>query len=271
MLLVKQDRIRDRAEIQRLRAQIESAEVSVTLAAMNRDRIERELYWIRGWLSRLQLEITKRDAIEVRATESIDVLAVYGDSQPSGSKGPLDAAAITEYELNRANAGGNAGGNAEGNAGGNARGNTRGNVGGNVAPKVCGCTYKTFLGCNPLTFSGTEGAIGLSRWIKKIESIFQISKCANEDKVKYGACTLQGRALTWWNGDDIDGYTNRFHELAALCPSMVTPEYKKIESLMDYTVRFKGARSGEANKRKWEDHHSGGNNNSNNHNNTHHH
>ncbi|GKD49177.1 hypothetical protein Tco_1278153 [Tanacetum coccineum] len=113
------------------------------------------------------------------------------------------AAAIAKYELKRANARGNAGGNvignARGNVGGNAGGNVGGNTGGNVAPEVRGCMYKTFLGCNPLTFNGTEGAIGLSRWIEKLESVFQISKCANKDKVKYGAYTLQGRALTWWN------------------------------------------------------------------------
>ncbi|GKF44785.1 putative reverse transcriptase domain-containing protein [Tanacetum coccineum] len=30
-------------------------------------------------------------------------------------------------------------------------------------------------------------------------------------------------------GTDIDGYTNRFHELALLCPRMVEPEHVKVE------------------------------------------
>ncbi|GKF41902.1 hypothetical protein Tco_0125244 [Tanacetum coccineum] len=30
-------------------------------------------------------------------------------------------------------------------------------------------------------------------------------------------------------GTDIDGYTNRFHELALLCPRMVEPEQVKVE------------------------------------------
>nr|GFC92483.1 hypothetical protein [Tanacetum cinerariifolium] len=85
---------------------------------------------------------------------------------------------------------------------------------------------------------------------------------------------LQRMEQKFWNltvkGDDIKGYTNRFHELAALYPSMVTLKYKKIESLMDQALRFKATRSGEANKRKWEDYQSGRNNNNNNHNNTHH-
>ncbi|GJW00020.1 hypothetical protein Tco_1555271 [Tanacetum coccineum] len=31
--------------------------------------------------------------------------------------------------------------------------------------------------------------------------------------------------------DDIEGYNNRFHELALMCPDLVTPERKKIERL----------------------------------------
>ncbi|GJR81946.1 putative reverse transcriptase domain-containing protein [Tanacetum coccineum] len=101
------------------------------------------------------------------------------------------------------------------------------------------------------------------------------SDCKERDKVKFATATLQGHALTWWNGriasmgidtangtpwtevrkwmteefcprsmlqmleqelynlklkgTDIDGYTNRFHELALLCPRMVEPEQVKVE------------------------------------------
>nr|GEV03214.1 hypothetical protein [Tanacetum cinerariifolium] len=73
--------------------------------------------------------------------------------------------------------------------------------------------------------------------------------CKERDKVKFATATLQGRTLTWWNGriafmgidaangtlwtelkgTDIDGYTNRFHELALLCPRMIEPEQVKVE------------------------------------------
>nr|GEW57226.1 hypothetical protein [Tanacetum cinerariifolium] len=99
--------------------------------------------------------------------------------------------------------------------------------------------------------------------------------CKEKDKVKFATATLQGRALTWWNGriasmgidaangtlwtkvrqwmteefcprsmlqrleqefynlklkgTDIDGYTNRFHELALLCPRIMKPEQVKVE------------------------------------------
>nr|GEW19637.1 reverse transcriptase domain-containing protein [Tanacetum cinerariifolium] len=46
---------------------------------------------------------------------------------------------------------------------------------------------------------GTEGAVGLVRWFKKMENTFKISECAEGKKVKFAIATLHGRALTWWN------------------------------------------------------------------------
>ncbi|GJW75199.1 hypothetical protein Tco_0134569 [Tanacetum coccineum] len=34
--------------------------------------------------------------------------------------------------------------------------------------------------CQPLNFKGTEGVVGLTRWIEKMESVFNISGCAIE-------------------------------------------------------------------------------------------
>nr|GEY22704.1 hypothetical protein [Tanacetum cinerariifolium] len=144
-----------------------------------------------------------------------------------------------------------------------------------AAPEITGCTYITFMKCEPRPFKGTEGAVGLRQWFEKLESMFRISDCKERDNVKFITSTLKGRGLTWWNGriasmciddangtswtevrkwmteefyprsvlqrleqelynlklkwTDIDGYTNRFHELALLCPSMVEPEQVKVE------------------------------------------
>ena len=108
-----------------------------------------------------------------------------------------------------------------------------------------------------------------------MEQVQRISNCAEEDKTTYATCTLEGRALTWWNaqaqiigvddayrlswaelkkrmneeycprnelqkldaefwnhkmiGSDIASYNDRFHDLANLCPHMVTPDYKRID------------------------------------------
>ncbi|GJU54194.1 putative reverse transcriptase domain-containing protein [Tanacetum coccineum] len=56
------------------------------------------------------------------------------------------------------------------------------------------------LQCQPLNFKGTEGVVGLTRWIEKMESVFNISGCAIENQVKFTTCTLLGAALSWWNG-----------------------------------------------------------------------
>ncbi|GKB14371.1 putative reverse transcriptase domain-containing protein [Tanacetum coccineum] len=61
-------------------------------------------------------------------------------------------------------------------------------------------SYPDFMKCKPLNFKGTKGVVGLSHWLKKMESVFHISGCAVENQVKFASCTLLGVALTWWNG-----------------------------------------------------------------------
>ncbi|GJZ65408.1 putative reverse transcriptase domain-containing protein [Tanacetum coccineum] len=47
---------------------------------------------------------------------------------------------------------------------------------------------------------GLKAWSSLTRWIEKMESVFNISGCAIENQVKFATCTLLGVALTWWNG-----------------------------------------------------------------------
>nr|GEY76091.1 putative reverse transcriptase domain-containing protein [Tanacetum cinerariifolium] len=61
------------------------------------------------------------------------------------------------------------------------------------------CSYSKFVKCKPLDFKGTEGVIELTRWFKKMESVFSISNCAASNQVKFTTCTPQDDALTWWN------------------------------------------------------------------------
>ncbi|GKE70310.1 hypothetical protein Tco_1528382, partial [Tanacetum coccineum] len=83
-----------------------------------------------------------------------------------------------------------------------------------------------------------------------------MSGCSIDQKVKYTASLLVGKALTWWNSQirtlsrEVDvsmswndfqfmmivefcpghaAYTDRFHELARLVPHLVTPKSRKIE------------------------------------------
>ncbi|GJV30856.1 putative reverse transcriptase domain-containing protein [Tanacetum coccineum] len=64
----------------------------------------------------------------------------------------------------------------------------------------------------------TEGVVGLTWWIKKMESVFNISGFAIENQVKFATCTLLGAALTWWNG-----------QIRTLGPEFVANETKKVD------------------------------------------
>ncbi|GJU51290.1 putative reverse transcriptase domain-containing protein [Tanacetum coccineum] len=46
------------------------------------------------------------------------------------------------------------------------------------------CFYADFMKCQPLNFKGTEGVVSLTRWIEKMESVFNISGCAIENQIR---------------------------------------------------------------------------------------
>nr|GEX20166.1 reverse transcriptase domain-containing protein [Tanacetum cinerariifolium] len=113
-----------------------------------------------------------------------------------------------------------------------------------------GCTYKEFLACNPKEYDGKGGAIVYTCWIKKMESVHDMSGCRDSPRVKYTTGSfVDFRTLTredfcpsnemqkleakLWNhamvGVGHAAYTDRFHELARLVPHLVTPEGKRIK------------------------------------------
>ncbi|GKA04121.1 hypothetical protein Tco_0676902 [Tanacetum coccineum] len=59
-----------------------------------------------------------------------------------------------------------------------------------------GCTYKEFLACNPKEYDGKGGAIMYTRWIEKMESVQDMSRCRDSHKVKYTDGSFVGKALT---------------------------------------------------------------------------
>ncbi|GJZ19941.1 hypothetical protein Tco_0556531 [Tanacetum coccineum] len=62
-----------------------------------------------------------------------------------------------------------------------------------------GCSYKEFLACNPKEYDGKGGDVVLTRWIKEMESVHDMSGCSIDQKVKYTTGSFKGTALTWWN------------------------------------------------------------------------
>ncbi|GJS84480.1 hypothetical protein Tco_0751021, partial [Tanacetum coccineum] len=106
-------------------------------------------------------------------------------------------------ELRNGNDNGNDNGNGNGNGnngGDNGDGNENHNVNGRGDRLVAReCTYQDFMKCQPISFKGTEGMVGLIRWSEKMETVFHISNCPKKYQVKYATCTFLDSALTWWN------------------------------------------------------------------------
>ncbi|GJS73893.1 putative reverse transcriptase domain-containing protein [Tanacetum coccineum] len=100
---------------------------------------------------------------------------------------------------------------------------------------------------------GTEGAVGLTHWFKKMESVFHISNYAVNDQVKYATSyempwktlmkmmtenyclrsEIKKLETELWNltvkGNNVESYTQRFQELVSFCSRMVLDESDKVE------------------------------------------
>ncbi|GKD08641.1 reverse transcriptase domain-containing protein [Tanacetum coccineum] len=100
-----------------------------------------------------------------------------------------------------------------------------------------GCSYKEFLACNPKEYDGKGGAVVLTRWIEKIESMQDMSGCSINQKVKYTAGSFVGKALTWWNSQirtlsrevvvNMSWENFKFMTIEEFCPSH---EMQKLET-----------------------------------------
>ncbi|GJV89764.1 putative reverse transcriptase domain-containing protein [Tanacetum coccineum] len=109
------------------------------------------------------------------------------------------------------------------------------------------CFYADFMKCQPLNFKGAEGVVGLTRWIEKMESVFNISGCAVENQVKFATCTLLGAALTWvksrtcgielWNSNvkgktDVPALQWNVSRVTLICTKFVANETEKVDKYL---------------------------------------
>ncbi|GJW79270.1 reverse transcriptase domain-containing protein [Tanacetum coccineum] len=206
LTLLEQDNVKNREEIQKLKNQVQSANIFATLAAMDRDRISRNLMIkiintkyreIRtptdlstrlGWrlLGVARSPPTSpypRSPVE-RETRTLQRAQKYPTAAPSTAINDMDVARLhtaraATAETTRAaiTVGGARGSNNTGPAAGargpNVVGPTVGAVAIDAVPEVRGCSYPEFMKCEPTKFK--------------------------DDKVKYATSTLLDEALSWWN------------------------------------------------------------------------
>ncbi|GJY60672.1 putative reverse transcriptase domain-containing protein [Tanacetum coccineum] len=96
-----------------------------------------------------------------------------------------------------------------------------------------GVSYKEFLACNPKEYDGKGGAVVLTRWIEKMESVHDMSGCSVNQKVKYTTgsfvdiCPSQRNAKSLnlimelrWSGLAMLRILMRFHELLGMVAAM---------------------------------------------------
>ncbi|GJW96727.1 hypothetical protein Tco_0178535 [Tanacetum coccineum] len=79
---------------------------------------------------------------------------------------------------------------------------------------------------NPENIGGSEPTNDGGFVAPDMEQVIEINKCAEEDKVKFVACTFEGRALTWWNGNVHTLGLNNANQIPwSNAKTMMTTEY----------------------------------------------
>ncbi|GJR55230.1 putative reverse transcriptase domain-containing protein [Tanacetum coccineum] len=107
------------------------------------------------------------------------------------------------------------------------------------------CFYVDFMKCQPLNFKGNEGVVGLTRWIKKMESVFNISGCAIENQFVANKTEKVNK--------DISGLLdNIYGNVKSARPKTLDETIKLTNDLMDQKLRTYAERQSE-NKRKVDD------------------
>nr|GEY86069.1 putative reverse transcriptase domain-containing protein [Tanacetum cinerariifolium] len=227
---------------------VESAVIALTERVAE---LERDNQRLRGTASVEKMPNTQsRASMTHEEVEELITRRVAKEMEAQEDAMNLEALNENEEEQEGENGGNENGGNernGNGDNGGNGNGGN-GNHGmnyGGFVPMARECTFQDFLKCKPHTFSGTEGVVGLTRWFKKMETVFNISNCPPKYRVKYATCTLQNSALTGWNshkrtiGVD-DTYAMKWAGLMKMMIEVYCPrnEVQKIEAeLWNLTVK----------------------------------
>nr|GEX03867.1 putative reverse transcriptase domain-containing protein [Tanacetum cinerariifolium] len=114
------------------------------------------------------------------------------------------------------------------------------------------CSYTNFLKCQPMSFQGTEGVVGLTRWIEKMEKYLDMVDSHMRDVGQDVAYAMPWAALKRMitskyyprgeiqklesefqnlkvKGLDLLNYNHRFQELVLMCERMFSEEAEKVK------------------------------------------
>ncbi|GKV24936.1 hypothetical protein SLEP1_g34473 [Rubroshorea leprosula] len=93
---------------------------------------------------------------------------------------------------------------------------------------------KQFQNMNPTSFKGVPDPNVAESWVKKLEKMFKLLKCTDEQKVELAVFTLEGEADDWWISAQ-DGFSKRGEKQ----DDMTVHEYQaKFNSLVKFAPYF---------------------------------
>nr|GEV38752.1 putative reverse transcriptase domain-containing protein [Tanacetum cinerariifolium] len=205
-LVEKLGKAEDKVECKKLKKELEEARFSNTFLRMQKERVERDLYWTRVRAHEFYQKMIRRGFVfEERPNEAINSAPMTQAAICRMIKDNVDAAIAAEQARQA-----------------------------NVRNKASGSGQ---LGVRMLT----GGDVELLRWFEKTESVFGISECAEGKKVRGNS---KNRHELWnlkVRDYNIVAYTQRFNELALMCPRMVKPERVKVDAyIRGFTDYIKG-------------------------------
>ena len=59
---------------------------------------------------------------------------------------------------------------------------------------------RQFQDLDPSSFRGATNLVVAETWVRKLEKMFEVLKCTNQQKVELAVYMLEGEADDWWNG-----------------------------------------------------------------------
>nr|GFA32787.1 hypothetical protein [Tanacetum cinerariifolium] len=120
--------------------------------------------------------IAQTSSLQTQLTTALGCIEILEARDPEPQEGTAEAssrcvaAALAERDADRSKNGDNS--------------NDSGTGVRRQVPTQQECTYTNFLKCQPKNFKGTEGVVGLTQWIEKMEFVFHISNCTIASHVK---------------------------------------------------------------------------------------
>ncbi|GKD21134.1 putative reverse transcriptase domain-containing protein, partial [Tanacetum coccineum] len=262
-LVEKLGNTEDRVECKKLKKELEEARFSNTFLRIQNERVGRDLFWTRVQAHEFYQEMICRGFVfEERPNEAINVL-IEDEKSPlimPPKSAPMTQAAIRRMIKESVDVAIAAEWARQANVRNYASG--YGPVRGrDTTPAIRGCTFAGFVKCNPAVFQGkkvkfsaaTLEGPALIWWKTKVatmglETVNQMPWTEMKQLMIAEFCPIeevQRMEHELWNlkvkDYDVVAYTQRFNELALMCPRMVEPERVKVDAyIRGLTDNIKG-------------------------------